>query len=329
MRFWKKTIFILTSNLVLASTFLLVGELGLRTIEAIRGLPPRISVDNSSQANQPNSVFRWQGNPGTIKDFDVTHTFNYLGFNDEDYPVAKRPNTFRIAVLGDSFTEAFQVPRDQSFHTLLEKKLNEISSGNRRFEVLAFGRSGQGTRFQLEIYEKLVRYYNPDLVISTFFPFFLGRIGPEAKKLVESFWNQENARSEQRIGSLTWIQSSRLNTFLAVQLEAFLERFSFLWSQNPTRWVPPIRRLSCLSLDQDRTLTEAIKQTRLIYNEFGEKVEADGALLLPAYFPTTWEYQQDAYSTGLEWLQCLLHNHKKMLLQQTFQKLFSWVFQKK
>src|SRR5215210_4761772 len=52
-------------------------------------------------------------------------------------PVAKRPGTFRILVLGDSFVEAVQVAERERFIARLEAELND--GGPTRFEVIDGG----------------------------------------------------------------------------------------------------------------------------------------------------------------------------------------------
>jgi len=49
---------------------------------------------------------------------------NRYGFRHGDRTPTKPPGTFRIAVLGDSYVEGFQVPDDKTFCAVLEKDLN-------------------------------------------------------------------------------------------------------------------------------------------------------------------------------------------------------------
>lgn len=108
--------------------------------------------------------------------FDLTVRANSQGFNDQEFILEKPKDVFRIAVLGDSFVEGFQVPVEKSFHYLLQQKLNSLSvlstnSGQaKKFEVYAFSMGGNGT-FKNYLY--LTQYalkYNPDLVILAFLP---------------------------------------------------------------------------------------------------------------------------------------------------------------
>src|SRR5664279_5650272 len=73
---------------------------------------------------------------------DETRQFvqiNSRGFRDRERSYDKPVNTVRIAVLGNSWTEAMQVPLDKTFTSLLERKLIECSCfGGKRVEVLNF-----------------------------------------------------------------------------------------------------------------------------------------------------------------------------------------------
>ncbi len=84
---------------------------------------------------------------------------------------AKPPGSFRVAVLGDSFIEAFQVPDEQTFCARLESGLQDCSAlAGRQVEVLNFGVSGYGTAQELLMLRHYVWQYQPDLVLLAFFP---------------------------------------------------------------------------------------------------------------------------------------------------------------
>jgi hypothetical protein len=94
---------------------------------------------------------------------------NDLGMRDAPRKVAREPNTFRIAVLGDSFTEAMQVPLESTFPAVLERAL--AASGpfrGRKIEVLNFGVSGYGTAQELLTLRYFVSRFRPDLVLLAF-----------------------------------------------------------------------------------------------------------------------------------------------------------------
>jgi hypothetical protein len=88
---------------------------------------------------------------------------NRHGFRDKKYDV-ERNDKRRIAVLGDSYTEAFQVEIGQTFHGMLEAEYED------RLEVLNFGVSGYGTGQEFLTYKYFVRRFRPDIVILAFYP---------------------------------------------------------------------------------------------------------------------------------------------------------------
>ncbi len=87
---------------------------------------------------------------------------NSAGFRDREHALEKTPGVTRVAVLGDSFCEAMQLPWDRTFCALLEKELPNV-------EVLNFGVSGYGTAQELILLRHKVTAYKPDLVILAFF----------------------------------------------------------------------------------------------------------------------------------------------------------------
>jgi len=95
---------------------------------------------------------------------------NNHGFRDHDRTYSKAADTFRIAVLGNSWTEALQVPLDKTYCSLLERRLENCSSfGGKRVEVLNFGVSGYATAQELLLLRSEVRKYRPDIVLVAFY----------------------------------------------------------------------------------------------------------------------------------------------------------------
>src|SRR2546423_4830587 len=89
---------------------------------------------------------------------------NSEGLRDREHSKQKPPNTFRIAVLGDSYAEAFQVEQDAAFWSVLERRLNDCSVlEGRKVEVINFGVSGYGTAQELLTLRERVWDYSPDV----------------------------------------------------------------------------------------------------------------------------------------------------------------------
>jgi len=95
---------------------------------------------------------------------------NRHGFRDQEHAIQKPRGTLRIAVLGDSYAEALQVPLEQTFWSVLEQELSACPhQPDRRVEVLNFGVSGYGTGQQLQAWRHHVWPYEPDLVLLAIF----------------------------------------------------------------------------------------------------------------------------------------------------------------
>jgi hypothetical protein len=91
---------------------------------------------------------------------------NSEGLRDREHSRQKPPNTFRIALLGDSYAEALQVPLEATFWRVLEERLRSCPAvGGRGVEVINFGVSGYGTAQELLTLREKVWDYAPDLVL--------------------------------------------------------------------------------------------------------------------------------------------------------------------
>lgn len=95
---------------------------------------------------------------------------NKHGLRDRNHSLAKPEDTVRIAVLGDSFTEAWQVPVTETFWSIMEKELaNCTTFANQEVEVINFGVSNYGTAQQLLTLRHKAWQYQPDIVVLAMF----------------------------------------------------------------------------------------------------------------------------------------------------------------
>jgi hypothetical protein len=94
---------------------------------------------------------------------------NSDGLRDREHAKPKPADTIRIAVLGDSFSEAMHVPMEQTFWSLLERQLQECNVfPGRKVEVINFGVSGYGTAQELLTLRQKVWDYSPDVIVLAF-----------------------------------------------------------------------------------------------------------------------------------------------------------------
>jgi hypothetical protein len=94
---------------------------------------------------------------------------NSLGLRDREHGLAKPADAVRIAVLGDSYAEAIQLPIERTFWNLLERQLEqcELFRG-KRVEVINFGVSGYSTAQELLVLRHHAWRYSPDIVLLAF-----------------------------------------------------------------------------------------------------------------------------------------------------------------
>ncbi|MEG4228024.1 SGNH/GDSL hydrolase family protein [Microcoleus sp. N9_B2] len=165
-------------GLILGSLLMgvVISEVGLR-VARVDGYPKIPDVADSAPTgfHTADPDLGWQLKPGVSGEWNGEgESFvqvNSEGLRDREHTKAKPPNTLRIAVLGDSFTEAIHVPVEQTFWSKLERKLGncEAVKGRKNVEVMNFGVQGYGTAQELIMLRKKVWDYSPDIVILAFF----------------------------------------------------------------------------------------------------------------------------------------------------------------
>lgn len=101
--------------------------------------------------------------------YGVDVKINSYGFRDKEYSLKKPENTYRILVLGDSFTLGWGVPIKDVYSEVLEKMLNENIKG-KKFEVINTALGNYNTQMEYEFLKEKGLKLNPDMVIVGFYP---------------------------------------------------------------------------------------------------------------------------------------------------------------
>lgn len=94
---------------------------------------------------------------------------NSHGYRDDEWITDKPAGTVRVAVLGDSYVAAMEVPEEQRMSELLEARLNAECGGGARYEVLNFGITGYGTAQLLDTLKHRVPSFQADAVLAFFY----------------------------------------------------------------------------------------------------------------------------------------------------------------
>ncbi len=112
------------------------------------------------------------GQNGQLPD-GTTYTWGHLvknnkyGFREDAIPMPKPENTYRIMVLGDSFTWGAGLAPAERYTNVLEELLNKTVDGV-NVEVLNFGLAGGPTVQERDDFRKYKDIFKPDLVILGF-----------------------------------------------------------------------------------------------------------------------------------------------------------------
>jgi hypothetical protein len=119
---------------------------------------------------QPDEVRGYSLKPGMEgwyrKEGAAFVRINSDGLRDREHAKPKQAGTLRVAVVGDSYAEAFQVGQDKAFWSVMEKKLADCPAlAGRQVEVINFGVSGYGTAQELLTLREKVWDYSPDVVL--------------------------------------------------------------------------------------------------------------------------------------------------------------------
>jgi|GEM_PF-4841665 len=119
--------------------------------------------ENFGHIYRPNASFVWTN---TAAEFETDIQINNLGFHDEDR--ALESDALRILVLGDSFTEALQVPLTQTPTQVAQTCLRDAT--DRPVEVINGGISANGTGHRWLFYQHEGVKLQPDVVIFAHYP---------------------------------------------------------------------------------------------------------------------------------------------------------------
>lgn len=120
------------------------------------------SDEHVKRVRYPNMMHIWRD-----EDFSRYYS-NSFGLLGPDPLPASDSNVFRIALFGDSFVEALQVPEEKHFATLLQKLLTEKRLSDKKIEVWNFGFSGDNTGNAFARWKYRPRGYAFDLAIFSF-----------------------------------------------------------------------------------------------------------------------------------------------------------------
>ncbi|MBN2345131.1 MAG: SGNH/GDSL hydrolase family protein [Candidatus Aminicenantes bacterium] len=110
----------------------------------------------------PEIIYELRPNLDTVFKMARFQT-NSTGLRDKEYRREKPPGTFRVAVLGDSFTMGSGLEIEETFHSILEARLNGNASAPSH-EFINFAVAGYDPRQYVATLRHRALRYDPDLV---------------------------------------------------------------------------------------------------------------------------------------------------------------------
>ncbi len=135
---------------------LLLSEVTIRIVDGLN--PVRIL--------EPHPILGWTHVSGArmvwTKEGHGLIKINEAGYRDYERAPTPPPDTYRIAIFGDSQTAGFQVNLEATYGALIEKTLQK---SGRDVEVLNFGVNGYSPVQEWLLFREIGASYNPDLVI--------------------------------------------------------------------------------------------------------------------------------------------------------------------
>jgi len=258
----------------------------------------------------PN-FYRWDEKTGTalrpgasgwwFKENRVYVLINRAGLRDRDHDLRKPSGTFRIAVLGDSYAEAFQVKLEDAFFSVLERELSACRRlAGKTIEAVNFGVSGHGTAQQLLMFRHRARDYQPDLVVLAF---VTGNdIRNNSRELegdpMRPYFTEQDGElilddAFRRTGAFRRRQTSWARAYYQAVARSRLLQFGQIVKRRllPPPGAPPILKEESpggeLGLDDAIYLTppderweKAWRVTELLIRSLGREAEAQGAAFL-------------------------------------------------
>lgn len=89
------------------------------------------------------------------------YTTNSYGLRDKEYTIEKPENIFRVAVIGDSYTQGSGVSINNTYHSILEGWYNN-EQNDLTYQFINFGVGGYSLRQYLRVVTLKANHFNPD-----------------------------------------------------------------------------------------------------------------------------------------------------------------------
>lgn len=152
--------FEIISWLLIVLLTLFLSELVARVFTAVKGRPIWVSDIYRGYKHTPNNRFVYSFNGGNAANTTDSHGF----IGKDDPKLSLRP--LRIIMMGDSFTEAVQVPWRENYCSILENALNKkYQPLSKAVWVMNAGVSGYSPIAEFQYFRKELKRLKPDIIV--------------------------------------------------------------------------------------------------------------------------------------------------------------------
>lgn len=247
-------------------------------------------------------------------EYRVPLVINSHGLRGPEISLEKPAGTLRVLLVGDSFTEGYTVPEEQTLRSRLEVDLGRLRS--RPVQVINGGTAGWGTDQEVLFYEKTGRLFSPDLVVLLFYYNDLYRDGDlriqpwfeldEAGALVlrnspvpahREFYRAEPFSVKPYKGSVALaLLQPRLDSH--PRIAAALSRFGLSEPPSGVQEIP--EELHPFGRQRPRQVRAHWDRVRALMNRLRSDAEQSGARFAAFYIPARFEIDDAAWTLTRE-----------------------------
>jgi lysophospholipase L1-like esterase len=215
-------------------------------------------------------------------EFTADIAINGAGLRDDEEIGPKPAGERRIVLLGDSLVLSVQVPFEQTFGELLERRLN-ARQGSTHYRVINAGVQGYGPIEEQLFFRRIVGLVQPDIVITVV---FVGNDAEEAVGSKRKLTGDQRGASELAGTSFTTrlrrlVRRSMVLQILRLRVVSATERFT-------TTLAPPEPPLQSYAANPAPRIAEGLEISRAAVEDIMRTASDAGAttavVLMPARF---------------------------------------------
>jgi hypothetical protein len=101
-----------------------------------------------------------------VKEHENYVRISSQGLRDREFAKQRPADVIRVAIVGDSFSEALEVDQDATYWSVMERELNRLlPARSPRIEVMNFGVDGYGLAQEYRVIQHKIWQYDPQIVI--------------------------------------------------------------------------------------------------------------------------------------------------------------------